>query len=77
MKSPSVTILSQSECVLSITDLLSYLSDNLTSLPNYGNRYDEGEPISKGWNLRSNEIIAKRMTKSRQMRWNRRTDRPF
>jgi hypothetical protein len=60
------------------TDLLRYLGANKDSLPNYGERYHEGEPISTGWvESAINEIIAKRMAKSQQMRWNRWKVQPF
>ncbi len=59
-------------------DLLRYLRANHDSLPNYGERHGEGEPISTAWVESSiNEIIAKRMAKSQQMRWNRWTVQPF
>jgi hypothetical protein len=60
------------------SDLLRYLRANQDSLPNYGERHGEGEPISTAWVESSiNEIIAKRMAKSQQMRWNRWTVQPF
>jgi hypothetical protein len=60
------------------TDLLNYLRSNQDSLPNYGERYSEGEPISTAWVESSiNEIVAKRMAKAQQMRWNRWTIQPF
>jgi hypothetical protein len=60
------------------TDLLDYLRANRDSLPNYGGRRREGKPISTGWvESAINEIIAKRMAKSQQMRWNRWTVQPF
>jgi hypothetical protein len=60
------------------TDLLRYLGANKDSLPIYGERHREGEPISTGWvESAINEIIAKRMSKCQQMRWNRWTVQPF
>jgi len=60
------------------TDLLEYLRANQDSLPNYGERRREGKPISTAWvESAINEIIAKRMAKSQQMRWNRWTVQPF
>jgi hypothetical protein len=60
------------------TDLLDYLRANQDSLPNYRERRREGKPISTGWvESAINEIIAKRMAKSQQLRWNRWTVQPF
>jgi hypothetical protein len=61
-----------------LRDLLPYLSANRDSLPNYGKRYRAKQPISTAW-LEStvNEVIAKRMVKKQQMRWNRYTVQPF
>jgi hypothetical protein len=60
------------------SDLLEYLRTNQDSLPNYGERRRAGKPISTGWvESAINEIIAKRMAKSQQMRWNRWTVQPF
>jgi hypothetical protein len=60
------------------TDLLKYLRANQDSLPDYGERQREGEPISTGWvESAINEIISKRMAKAQQMRWNRWTVQPF
>jgi hypothetical protein len=54
------------------------LRSNQDSLPNYGERYSEGEPMSTAWVESSiNEIVAKRMAKAQQMRWNRWTVQPF
>jgi hypothetical protein len=59
-------------------DLLDYLRANRDSLPNYGERRRAGKPISTGWvESAIKEIIAKRMAKSQQMRWNRWTVQPF
>jgi hypothetical protein len=61
-----------------VSDLLRYLRANQDSLPDYGERQGEGEPISTSWvESAVNEIIAKRMAKSQQMRWNRWTVQPF
>jgi hypothetical protein len=49
-----------------------YLRANKDSLPNYRERQREAKPISTAWvESAINEIIAKRMAKSKQMRWNR------
>gem|GEM_PF-975198 len=57
-------------------DLWGYLETNRDSLPNYGKRYRAGLPISTAFTESAvNEIVAKRMNKSQQMRWNRYTAR--
>ena len=61
-----------------IDDLLSYLEANQSALVNYGARRRRGEPISTAFvESAVNEIIAKRMIKKQQMRWNRWTVQPF
>ena len=62
----------------SLRDLLQYLNANGDSLPNYGKRYRSDQPISTAWvESTVNEVIAKRMVKKQQMRWNRFTVQPF
>jgi hypothetical protein len=61
-----------------LLDLIRYLEANADSLPNDGQRYREGRRISTGFAESAvNEIVAKRMTKSQPMRWNRYTVQPF
>jgi hypothetical protein len=46
---------------------------NQSSLPNYGDRYRNGEPISSSLAESSvNQIISKRFVKKQHMRWGRR-----
>lgn len=62
----------------SLRDLLQYLNANGDSLPNYGKRFRADQPISTAWvESTVNEVIAKRMVKKQQMRWNRFTVQPF
>lgn len=50
-----------------------YIRTNQSSLPNYGDRYRNGEPISSALAESSmNQIISKRFVKKQQMRWTRR-----
>ena len=59
-------------------ELTHYLDANADSLPDYGARYRTGAPISTAFAESAvNEVIAKRMNKSQQMRWNRDTVQPF
>lgn len=61
-----------------LLDTVRYLEANADSLPNYGQRYRAGRRISTGFAESAvNEMIAKRMTKKQQMRWNRHTVQPF
>jgi hypothetical protein len=60
------------------TELLGYLERNQDALVPYAARRRNGEPISTAFvESAVNEIVAKRMTKRQQMRWNRATVRPF
>jgi hypothetical protein len=50
-----------------------YIRTNQSSLPNYADRYCNGEPISSSLAESSvNQIISKRFVKKQQMRWSRR-----
>ncbi len=61
-----------------LRDLLAYLEANQSALVNYGVRYRRGAPISTAFvESAINEIIARRMIKKQQMRWNRWTVQPF
>ena len=61
-----------------VGDLLGYLERNRGALVPYAARRRRGEPISTAFvESAINEIVAKRMTKAQQMRWNRATVQPF
>src|SRR6202021_402817 len=61
-----------------VSELLGYLERNQDMLVHYAARRRNGEPISTAFVESSvNEIIAKRMNKKQQMRWNRATVQPF
>jgi hypothetical protein len=61
-----------------LQNLLAYLEANRTGLVNYGARHRRGEPISTALvESAINEIVARRMIKKQQMRWNRWTVQPF
>jgi len=50
-----------------------YIRTNQSSLPNYNDRYRNGEPISSSLAESSvNQIISKRFVKKQQMRWGKR-----
>ena len=53
-----------------IKELLRYLNNNMDSLANYGHRYRNGKRISTAFMESAvNQLIDKRMSKSKQMRW--------
>jgi hypothetical protein len=61
-----------------ISDLLGYLERNQDALVHYAARRRRGEPISTAFvESAVNEIVARRMNKKQQMRWNRMTVQPF
>src|SRR5271163_3667835 len=61
-----------------VGELLAYLKRNQGALVHYPARRRNGEPISTAFVESSLiEIIAKRMNKKQQMRWNRATVQPF
>ncbi len=60
------------------SELLGYLERNEDALVHYAARRRWGEPISTAFvESAVNEIVAKRMNKKQQMRWNRTTVQPF
>ena len=61
-----------------VSELLGYLEHNDGALVHYAARRRCGEPISTAFvESAVNEIVAKRMNKKQQMRWNRATVQPF
>jgi hypothetical protein len=61
-----------------VSELLTYLERNQGALVHYAARRRDRESISTAFVESSvNEIIAKRMNKKQQMRWNRATVQPF
>jgi hypothetical protein len=61
-----------------VGELLAYLERNQGALVHYAARRRNDEPISTAFvESAVNEIIAKRMNKKQQMRWNRATVQPF
>ena len=62
-----------------VSELLGYLERNQAALVHYAARRRRGEPISTAFVERGAvaEIMAKRMNKKQQMRWNRTTVQPF
>jgi hypothetical protein len=53
-----------------VTEFDTYIRANASSIPNYGERYRVGEPISSSFvESAVNQVVSKRMVKKQQMRW--------
>jgi hypothetical protein len=69
---------SLNKLALRLLETIRYLELNADSMPDYGKRHRAGQRISTGFvESAVNEIIAKRMVKKQQMRWNRFTVQRF
>jgi hypothetical protein len=56
-----------------VEDLHTYVEHNNAFLPNYGERYRNGEKIASGFvESAINQAVSKRMVKKQQMGWSRR-----
>jgi hypothetical protein len=56
-----------------VAELHTYVERNQTFIPNYGERYRNGERIASGFvESAVNQIISKRMSKRQQMQWTQR-----
>ena len=52
-----------------VTEFDTYIRANAWSIPNYGERYRAGEPISSSFvESAVNQVVSKRMVKKQQMR---------
>ena len=61
-----------------VSEMLAYLERNQGALVHYAAQRRNGEAISTAFTESAvNEIIAKRMNKKQQMRWNTATVQPF
>jgi hypothetical protein len=53
-----------------VNEFYGYIELNSNFIPNYGERYSHGEPVSSACAESTvNELVSKRMAKSQQMRW--------
>ena len=53
-----------------VAEFGGYIRANTTSIPNYGERYRNGEAISSAFvESAVNQVVSKRMVKKQQMRW--------
>ncbi len=56
-----------------IREFATYIENNRPFIPNYGERYRNGERISTGFvESTVNYVVSKRMVKKQQMRWSQR-----
>ena len=56
-----------------VEEFHTYIEHNANFIPNYGERYRQGERISTGFvESTVNQVISKRMVKKQQMRWSQR-----
>jgi len=62
--------LEQRKLLKAVTEFGGYIRANVTSITNYGERYQNGETISSAF-VESvvNQVISKRMVKKQQVRW--------
>jgi hypothetical protein len=52
-----------------VEDLQTYVERNQAFVPNYGERYRNGEKIASGFVESINQVVSKRMVKKQQMGW--------
>jgi hypothetical protein len=55
-----------------LSDMITYIDNNSHLIPNYGEKYRNGETITTAFvESTVNEVVAKRMVKKQQMQWSR------
>src|SRR5262249_46597119 len=55
-----------------LAELRTYIVNNRHLIPNYGERYRNGEPIATGFvESTVNEVVSKRFCKKQQMQWSK------
>ena len=58
--------------VQALSELRTYIKNNRHLIPNYGERYHNGEPIATGFvESTVNEVVSKRFCKKQQMAWSK------
>jgi len=58
------------EILKGVEDLHTYVERNQAFVPNYGERYRNGEKIASGFvESAINQVVSKRMVKKQQMGW--------
>src|SRR5215510_7851788 len=64
---------SERKLLKTVKEFGNYISGNKPFIPNYGDRYRHGEPISTAFvESTVNYVVSKRMVKNQQMRWSER-----
>jgi len=64
---PSISLLSKA-----LSTLHTYIGNNQHLIPNYGQRYRDGEAIATGFvESTVNEVVSKRFCKKQQMQWSK------
>ena len=60
------------QLVKALSELRTYIMNNRHVIPNYGERYRNGEPIATGFvESTVNEVVIKRFCKKQQMQWSK------
>jgi hypothetical protein len=58
--------------VKALSELRTYIGNNRHLIPNYGQRYHDGEAIATGFvESTVNEVVSKRFCKKQQMQWSK------
>ena len=58
--------------VQALSELRTYIVNNRHVIPNYGERYHNGEAIATGFvESTVNEVVSKRFCKKQQMQWSK------
>jgi hypothetical protein len=58
--------------VKALSELRTYIGNNRHVIPNYGERYHNGEAIATGFvESTVNEVVSKRFCKQQQMQWSK------
>jgi len=60
------------QLVKALSELRTYIVNNRHVMPNYGERYRNGEPIATGFvESTVNEVVSKRFCKKQHMQWSK------
>ena len=58
--------------VKTLSELRTYIGNNRDLLPNYGQRYHQGEAIATSFEESTvNQVVSKRFCKKQQMQWSK------
>jgi hypothetical protein len=60
------------QLVKALSELRTYIGNNRHLIPNYGQRYHQGEAIATGFvESTVNQVVSKRFCKKQQMQWSK------